>query len=229
MPLTVSFTSALTGGVSPYSYDWEFGDGSRSNAANTVHIYLTGGNFSVWLIADDSAGQSEVSNVMWVNVTPAAVNLTVSTPSVFVRTSAGTMVTLRATVSGGTAPYTYLWDFGDGGTSTEVAPTHLYAAPAKYHVQVRVTDSKGQVATYSFDLAVPAIGVPRLALDPLWIADTVFEANRRSGNNSSPRASTAARAASASRFVRTIRFDSPSSFNKIRASRNARNNGTAGV
>jgi len=170
MPLTVIFAGDVRGGVSPYSYDWEFGDGSKSNVANTVHIYLTGGNFSVWLIADDSAGQSEVSNVLWVNVTPAAVNLTVSMPSDFVRTSGGTIVSLRATVSGGTAPYTYLWDFGDGANSTEVAPAHLYAAPGIYHVQVRVTDSKGQVATYSLDLGVPSVDVPRGPLDPLWIA-----------------------------------------------------------
>jgi len=170
MPLTVSFTSDVTGGAPPYEYHWTLGDGGESPAANTVHIYLTGGNFTVWLIAYDTAGQSEVSNVMWVNVTPAAVNLTVSQPSDFVRTSNGTMVTLRATVSGGTAPYAYLWDFGDGETSTEIAPTHLYSTPGKYRVQVRVTDSGGQVATVAFDLAVPMIEAARFGLDPLWIA-----------------------------------------------------------
>ena len=170
MPLTVSFTSDVTGGAPPYEYHWILGDGGESPAANTVHIYLTGGNFTVWLIAYDTAGQSEVSNAMWVNVTPAAVNLTVSQPSNFFRTSDGTMVTLRATVSGGTAPYTYLWDFGDGETSSEIAPTHLYSAPGKYRVQVRVTDSQGQVATVAFDLAIPMIEAPRFGLDPLWIA-----------------------------------------------------------
>jgi len=170
MPLTVSFTSQVDGGTPPYEYHWTFGDGSQSPAANTVHIYVTGGNFTVWLIAYDKAGQSELSNIAWVNVTPALVNLTATTSSDFVRTSGGTLVTLRATVSGGEAPYTYLWDFGDGGTSTEVAPTHVYSAPGRYRVQVRVTDSRGQVANYSFDLAVPAIDVPRGGLDPIWIA-----------------------------------------------------------
>jgi len=37
-------------------------------------------------------------------------------------------------------------------------------------VQVRVTDSQGQVATVAFDLGVPAIDVPRVGLDPVWIA-----------------------------------------------------------
>ena len=170
MPLTVSFTSDVTGGAPPYQYHWTLGDGSESPAANTVHIYVTGGNFTVWLIASDRASQSEVSNVMWVNVTPAAVNLTVSMPSDFVGTAGGTIVTLRANVSGGVAPYTYLWDFGDGWSSPDVAPTHVYATPGTYHVQVRVMDSKGQVATDSFDLAVPAIDVPRVGLDPVWIA-----------------------------------------------------------
>src|SRR5438552_17721424 len=77
MPLTVSFASAVTGGVSPYSYDWEFGDGSKSNAANTVHIYITGGNFTIWLNVDDNGGTSVQSAFLFVNVTPAAVNLTV--------------------------------------------------------------------------------------------------------------------------------------------------------
>src|SRR3989454_4827288 len=76
MPLTVSFTSAVTGGVSPYSYDWEFGDGSKSNAANTVHIYITGGNFAVWLNVNDAGGTPVQSAYLFVNVTPAAVNLT---------------------------------------------------------------------------------------------------------------------------------------------------------
>src|SRR5437867_3912416 len=69
MPVTVSFTSHVGGGVPPYTYDWEFGDGSKSNAANTVHIYITGGNFTVWLNVDDNGGTSVQSAFLFVNVT----------------------------------------------------------------------------------------------------------------------------------------------------------------
>jgi len=55
MPLTVSFTSSVSGGVAPYQYEWHFGDGAMSPAANTVHIYITGGDFPVWLNIYDSA------------------------------------------------------------------------------------------------------------------------------------------------------------------------------
>src|SRR2546427_3259813 len=160
MPLTVSFTSAVTGGVSPYSYDWEFGDGSRSNVANTVHIYITGGNFTVWLNVDDAIGTSVQSAFSFVNVTPAAVNLTVTPPTRFVEGSAGMSVNFTASVTGGTPPYTYRWDFGDGGQSDAPNPTHIYAPNGTYRVSVTVTDAQGQSVTRTFEFVVPLRTVP---------------------------------------------------------------------
>ena len=176
MPLTVSFTSDVSGGVPPYAYQWTLGDGSTSPAANTVHIYLTGGNFTVWLIASDTAHQSEVSNVLWVNVTPAAVNLTVERPTDFVQTSDGTNVTFHASVWGGVPPYSYRWEFGDGGTSNDLQPTHTYSAPGNYTIRVRVRDSEGRVAGYTMVFSVPATRSPAATTPPpssielAWVA-----------------------------------------------------------
>ena len=176
MPLTVSFTSDVSGGVPPYEYQWTLGDGSTSPAANTVHIYLTGGNFTVWLIASDAAHQSEVSNALWVNVTPAAVNLTVEQPTDFVQTSDGTNVSFHASVWGGVPPYAYRWDFGDDGTSTELQPTHTYSVTGNYTVRFRVTDSEGRVAGYVMVLSVPATRSPAATTPPpssvglAWVA-----------------------------------------------------------
>jgi hypothetical protein len=36
----------------------------------------------------------------------------------------------------------YRWDFGDGGTSTDPAPTHVYASPGSYTVVVTVSDAR---------------------------------------------------------------------------------------
>src|SRR5437016_4832631 len=160
MPLTVSFSSAVTGGVSPYSYDWEFGDGSRSNVANTVHIYITGGNFTVWLNVNDAVGTSVQSAFSFVNVTPAAVNLTVTPPTRFVEGSAGMSVNFTASVTGGTPPYTYRWDFGDGGQSDAPNPTHIYAPNGTYRVSVTVTDAQGQSVTRTFEFVVPLRTIP---------------------------------------------------------------------
>lgn len=38
---------------------------------------------------------------------------------------------------------TYLWDFGDGETSTEKEPTHVYEMPGEYQVSLTVTNAEG--------------------------------------------------------------------------------------
>ncbi len=45
-----------------------------------------------------------------------------------------------STTTGGTPPYTYLWDFGDGTTSTLVSPTHVFASAGPYTVTLTVND-----------------------------------------------------------------------------------------
>ena len=41
---------------------------------------------------------------------------------------------------------TYAWEFGDGGTSTEQNPSHVYAAIGSYTAKVTVSDGKGGTA-----------------------------------------------------------------------------------
>ncbi len=50
----------------------------------------------------------------------------------------------------------YHWDFGDGSTSNEVAPTHTYAANGTYHVTLTVTDDNDQSASSSRDPVINA-------------------------------------------------------------------------
>ncbi len=50
-------------------------------------------------------------------------------------------------IGGGISPFSYEWDFGDGDTSTEVAPTHEYKSDGNYNVTLKVTDDQGQTAT----------------------------------------------------------------------------------
>ena len=51
------------------------------------------------------------------------------------------------TIYGGFAPYKYLWDFGDGETSTDSHPRHHYKKDGTYTVSVTVTDDKGNTFT----------------------------------------------------------------------------------
>lgn len=53
--------------------------------------------------------------------------------------------------SGDPDPYgyivSYLWDFGDGSTSTDENPTYTYTSPGTYNVSLIVTDDKGAIGT----------------------------------------------------------------------------------
>ncbi len=52
-------------------------------------------------------------------------------------------VTFVPAISGGTPPYTYAWDFGDGNTSEEASPTHTYTEAGTFTAQLVVTDADG--------------------------------------------------------------------------------------
>ena len=48
---------------------------------------------------------------------------------------------------GGSSPYTYSWDFGDGTTGTGQTATHSYNASGSYRVCLTITDANGCTAT----------------------------------------------------------------------------------
>lgn len=59
-----------------------------------------------------------------------------------------------------TAAESYLWDFGDGTTSTEENPTHVYAQEGFYIVTLTVTGENGCVATVSYPFETSFNGFP---------------------------------------------------------------------
>jgi hypothetical protein len=59
----------------------------------------------------------------------------------------GQSIPFSAKISGGFAPYSYQWDFGDGSTSTSDAPSHAYKSKGSYTVTLKVTDDKGNTAS----------------------------------------------------------------------------------
>ncbi len=63
-------------------------------------------------------------------------------------------VTFATTQSGGTGPFTYSWNFGDGGTSTLQNPVHQYTKAGTYLASLSVTDSKGNLASASITITV---------------------------------------------------------------------------
>jgi hypothetical protein len=71
----------------------------------------------------------------------------------------GEAVSFESEVFGGFAPYTYDWDFGDGGTSNDPGPTHVYEDEGWYDVALEVTDDRSATATAYRDYYIEVRGV----------------------------------------------------------------------
>jgi len=60
--LSVTFTTgAVSGGTTPYSYSWSFGDGVSGSGSSTAHVYKKPGNYSVKETVTDNSGASASS------------------------------------------------------------------------------------------------------------------------------------------------------------------------
>jgi gliding motility-associated-like protein len=63
---------------------------------------------------------------------------------------------------------TYLWDFGDGNTSTDFEPTHIYTTPGVYHITLTASNPNtcNLTDTYEFDIEVFSIPVADFSFSP---------------------------------------------------------------
>src|SRR5213594_1761419 len=138
----VTFSASASGGTTPYSFSWSFGDGASGTGSSTTHTYSSAGTFNVVLtVKDSSSPQQTATSQQSVSVSSPPPSLTASfvyspsTPQV------GQQVTFTASVSGGTAPYTDSWSFGDGSTGTGPSVTHTYSSAGSFTVTLTVKDS----------------------------------------------------------------------------------------
>jgi|GEM_PF-3702070 len=68
-------------------------------------------------------------------------------------------VAFTSSIVNGTAPFTYNWNFGDGGTSTQQNPSHTYTSTGDYSVNLTAQDSTGKMG-YAAPLTITAANVP---------------------------------------------------------------------
>lgn len=145
-PMIGYFNVVTTGGTAPYTYVWDFGDGIIFNSTSSfsTHTYLQSGFYNACVTITDATGcvATDCQPVIAFNSQNCHAILS-STPD-----SMNPLVNyFNVQSTGGVAPYTYAWDFGDGNTTTTQSPTHTYAQSGSYYVCVTVTDATGCVAT----------------------------------------------------------------------------------
>jgi len=65
----ISFNGFASGGVEPYSWAWDFGDGATASVQNPIHAYSVAGNYTATMTVTD-AESSTVSDTASVTIFP---------------------------------------------------------------------------------------------------------------------------------------------------------------
>jgi PKD repeat protein len=151
------FTCNVAGGVAPYSFTWDFGNGTPAAGPQSESVsYSTPGTPTIDCTATDGA-HVEASSATSVLVNAAPI-LTVSASPVAVDVNEST--TLNCTPSLGTPSFTVSWALGDGVVAPGTSVSHAYALPGTVVVTCTVTDATTTTVDQSLSVAVS----PRLSL-----------------------------------------------------------------
>lgn len=158
LPLTTHFTN-LSSGSGDLIYAWNFGDGATSSATNPTHTFSEIGNFDVSLTVTDAIGCSSTftaEDFIIINTT-----LNVDFSSSLTTVCAGNSIeftNLSDAVVG-----TWLWDFGDGSTSSAFEPTHTYTSAGIYTVSLSGDFGGGCTGFISYPSLMNVIASPTVS------------------------------------------------------------------
>ncbi|MBH0088703.1 immune inhibitor A domain-containing protein [Pseudoalteromonas sp. NSLLW218] len=127
--------ASFTGGVAPYTYNWQLGDGSTLTTQSITHNYLYSGDYQVTLTVTDNEGTEQTKAVDVTAVVPLSIDANVTVNDLSAQ--------FNAQVTGGFNSYTYSWDFGDGSALSNLQnPIHTYQADGAFNVTLSVTDTQ---------------------------------------------------------------------------------------
>lgn len=166
---SVTLTSAVSTGYNNPAYQWQVNTGTgwtdivgaTSKSYTVNYLPAAAGTYQYRLISAEaanigSANCQVASNILTLTVTAAptaaftmSATECLGTPTVFTDKS-----TSATTITG------WIWDFGDGQTSTLQNPAHTYAASGNYPVKLTVTSSGGCTSTsavQTVQISAPAV------------------------------------------------------------------------
>jgi gliding motility-associated-like protein len=153
-PYTAFFNNTSLAGT---DFKWEFGDGSFSTDVNPTHLYTNPGTYNVRLIALDTNTCNKVDTSAYFTIT------VVSKPRAFFSWSPippQENVPVSFTNLSSPDAIRFLWNFGDGESSTDKNPVHQYNATGSYSVELIAYNAAN--CTDTFRLPVDVIVLPLL-------------------------------------------------------------------
>ncbi len=131
----VDNSTTVYGNINAWS--WNFGGLGSSNDQNPTFTFGEIGIFPITLSVSNDWGCNEVITIN------NAVEVTYPYPQFDSETYSCTDHAVSFNNHSVGTLMTYLWDFGDGNTSTQISPTHLYINEGSYTVCLTATDKYG--------------------------------------------------------------------------------------
>ena len=149
-PVDVAFTNASEYAASVL---WDFGDGATSTEFDPVHQYAQPGVYDVSLRVTGHQGLvTETVHHAVVTVLPSPTALFEFEPyEVIAPTEEVRFIDLSSD-----DVLEYLWNFGDGNTSTEQHPRHSYEEAGLYSISLSVRNDFGCTDTHTYTDAITA-------------------------------------------------------------------------
>lgn len=140
-PIVVNFNNNTQAGGQNVDYLWQFPGGnpvSFSGANPPSVTYSITGNYDVTLMVSTPDGCRDTTTIPnFIGVGETRVDFEASTTTVCL----GDSVVFNNTSQG--ALTNLFWNFGDGNTSTEATPAHVYATEGIYTVSLRASNPEG--------------------------------------------------------------------------------------
>jgi PKD repeat protein len=169
------FNQTFIGGLiskNAKSFSWNFGDNSpvvTTTGSTIIHNYRHIGVYAVTLNVLDSTGQcsSTIGNNIKIGQLDNSL-VAYYYPSNVI----GDSVLFTALPKGGTAPYSYLWDFGDGTFSNSANPIHTYSSGGTYSTSLSITDAAGNTDLQRAYVAIQQSSVCASFLHPVTLTST---------------------------------------------------------
>lgn len=122
----------------PASSTWYFGDGATATGANATHQYATSGTYEVTLVNDFGGCRDSVKKSITTYPSPTAA----FTSDTVNYCGAPARVAFQNGSQGAAA---WKWRFGDGDSSAEAQPVHVYGQDGLYSVSLEAVSDKGCV------------------------------------------------------------------------------------
>jgi PKD repeat protein len=154
--IAASFSASLVGGISPFTFTWQLGDGSSpTHGMNPVHTFLTSINATVNLTVVDLVGSTVVTHLTF----PVVAHLTATATVSNTNSDSGQTVVFKAVTTGGFGPFNWTWLLPNGASTWGSSLNQRIVATGSYGVNVTALDALGVRSTSSVSVKVHALPI----------------------------------------------------------------------